>query len=448
MKAIPVVTICGRPNVGKSTLFNLLTGKRIAIVDPTSGVTRDRVSAFAEIGDKHFELIDTGGLGVEDESVFGKAVTRQAQLALETASLILFMVDIKAGITPLDVEVAEMLRKHHNDKKIWLLANKTDAAVITAHKEIFHKLGLGEPFCISALNNYGINEFKENLAEHLPSNCKPIDDSHIKIAIVGRANAGKSTFINAIAQEERMIVSEIPGTTRDSVDVYFEKDGKVLVAIDTAGLKRKKNIRDNIEFYSQNRAQKAIRRSDVVILMIDATTPIAKVDKQLADFIRQEYKPVIIAINKWDLAKGKATPAAYEKYLTKTLPGIAYAPLSAVTAKTGKNVAATIDVARSLYKQTQKRISTGELNRILQQIVAKKTPPVRWGKQGKILYATQIEVAPPSFILFANNPRLFNARYKRYLFNQFQEIFGFAEVPVKLQLRARREDDQTNEEKQ
>jgi GTP-binding protein len=260
----------------------------------------------------------------------------------------------------------------------------------------------------------------------------------LKIAVVGKMNSGKSSFVNALANEDRVIVSELPGTTRDSIDVFIEKDGKTLVIIDTAGLKRNKNMRSNVEFYSQNRTQKAIRRSDVVILMLDATCEISKVDKQIADYIREEFKPVIITVNKWDLAKDMAEVEQYQKYIDRYLSAIPYAPLSFTTAKTGKNVAATIGLAQNIYKQTQKRISTGELNRALQQeIIAKKSPPPVLGKQGKIFYATQITTCPPTFVFFVNDSGLFPEKYKNYLFNQFQKKFGFAEVPVKFQFKTK-----------
>jgi GTP-binding protein len=433
MESLPVVAISGRPNVGKSTLFNVLAGKRISIVDPTPGVTRDRISAIVQLNDRYFELIDTGGIGVVDNMGLSDAITSQIHVALQKASLILFLVDIKEGITPLDREVAEILR--HYQSKVVLVANKTDYPALSIEKENFRKLGFGEPLCISATEKYGLSELRERLSEHVSSFASVVPEKiEIKIAVVGKPNVGKSSFINALAQEERVIVSEIPGTTRDSVDVRFAKDGKVILAIDTAGLKRRKNVEENIVFYSQTRARKAIRRADVVIFMLDAMEKISRIEKEIAGFIIGEYKPSIITINKWDLTKNVST-TDYEAYITKLLPAMRYAPLSFVTAKTGKNVLATMDLAKTLYKKAQRRVSTGELNRELQSMVAQRTPPNRYGKQGKIYYGTQIGVLPPTFILFANAPNLFTEYYKRYLFNQFQERLGFSEVPVRIELK-------------
>ncbi len=433
-----MVAICGRPNVGKSSLFNILAKSRIAIVDPTPGVTRDRISTYVRIDDKCFELVDTGGIGIEKESQFGEAIFHQVQIALEKADIILFMVDIMEGLNALDVTVADMLRKYKDEKTIWVLANKTDHVGLLKEQDQFYRLGFGEPLCVSAAHRQGIGELKEKLYERLPvSTTTPPEDVEIKIAVVGRTNVGKSTFINALAHEERMIVSEIPGTTRDSVDVYFEKDGKTLIAIDTAGLRRGKNVQNSIDFYSQARAQRAIRRADVVVFMIDAAVEISKIDKQIAEMVRDECKPAILVINKWDLAKGQSTPDKYEKYLSSMMPDLAYAPMSFITAKTGKNVAATIDLAKNLHKRAHTHISTGELNRVIKQVTSKKGPPYVRGKQGKIYYATQGEVVPPTFVLFVNYPHLFDDKYQRYMFRELQQRLGLNEVPIKLIFRER-----------
>lgn len=443
MEQLPIVAICGRPNVGKSTLFNALAHRKISIVDPTSGVTRDRISTIVETPVVRFELVDTGGLGIEAFSDFGDEVAQQVYFALDQAQLILFVVDIQDGLNPLDQNVAEILRKHHNKKNIWFLANKTDSPHLENSRGQFARLGFGEPTCISTAHNYGVRNLEDELCAFLAKEypeCKPSakDRSEtISLAIVGKPNAGKSTLINCLAEEERVIVSETPGTTRDSVDVHFEKDGKKIIAIDTAGLKRPKNLRDNVEFYSQHRSERSIRRADVVILMLDASDKITKVDKQIASYIREENKPLIISVNKWDLAKKIAHPTDYETYVSKLLPGLDYAPMIFMTAKSGKNVGSTIDLARSIYKQSKRRVSTGELNRFIQDIVDKKSPPVHKGKIGKIYYATQAKTSPPTFVFFVNYPKIFKGYYQRYIFNQFQTQLGFTEIPVKLQFRSR-----------
>lgn len=440
MQTLPMIVICGRPNVGKSTLFNVLAKRRISIIDPSDGVTRDRVITKIELGDKHYHLVDTGGIGLKDEFNLGEMITKQAFQGIDQASLLLLMVDVQVGITPLDMEVAGMIKKNYSHKTVWVIANKSDYPKLILEREEFQKMGFGEPICISAAHYQGIGELKQKIIEYF-ANIPSQEESHIhapamKIAVVGKVNSGKSTLINSLAQEDRVIVSEVPGTTRDSIDIYFEKDGMTLVAIDTAGLRRNKGIRSNVDFYSQNRAQKAIRRADVVIFLFDASTHISNIDKQIAQYIRKEYKPAIITINKWDLAKEKANPQDYEKYLTKNIPELNYAPMSFITAKTGKNVNSTIDVSRNLFKQAQRRVSTGELNRILrQQILAKKSPPTVNGKQGKILYATQVGVTPPAFVLFVNDPQVITPKYERYLFNQFQSQLGFPEIPVKFEIR-------------
>lgn len=433
---IPVVAICGRPNVGKSTLFNAISGRRISIVEPTSGVTRDRVETLLKVKDYYYELIDTGGIGVVDEHSLEDKIYDQINIGIQKADLLFFVVDIKEGITPLDKEVARLL--HKQSKNAVLIANKTDEAKFKMEAPKFIQLGFGEPLCISAQQRHGIDEIMAIIEEKVaPFNCVDIEkeEKELKIAVVGQPNAGKSTFINALANEERVIVSEIPGTTRDSIDVRFEKDGKSILAIDTAGLKRRKNVRNSIEFYSQARAQRAIRRSDVVLLFIDATKDISRIDREIAMYVREQHKPTIIVINKWDLVPEHLTTSDYEDYISKTLPHIFYAPVSFITAKTSKNVTATIHLARSLIKQAHRRISTGELNRVLKTIIMKKSPRVIRGQKVKIFYGTQADVNPPTMVLFCNKPQLVSKNYKRYMFNSLQEKLRLAEIPIRVEFR-------------
>lgn len=436
---LPVIAICGRPNVGKSTLFNVLAKRKVAIVDPTSGVTRDRISTVVEIEGKYCELIDTGGVGLVDEQNLEPYVLHQVKAALQKATIILFMVDVKEGIMPLDQTVADMLREYQ--EKVVLIANKTDYPALEMEKDKFRKLGFSEPVCVSALERTGINDLRDILREKMEDfPDQGYKSVAMKIAVVGKPNAGKSTLINYLAQEDRMIVSELPGTTRDSVDVYFEKDGMMFIAIDTAGMKRKKNVNTNVEFYSQHRAQRSIRRADVVLFLLDATSDISRVDKELANYIIEEHKPVIICINKWDLAK-QTSPEAYERYISKMLPGLYYAPISFITAKTGKKVFSTLDLARSIYKQAVQKISTGELNRVIRKLVEQEARPSHGTKQAKIFYTTQTSVLPPTFLFFVNDPTLFSDYYRRYLAAGIRESLGFPEIPIKMQFKKRKRRD-------
>lgn len=432
---IPIIAICGRPNVGKSTIFNILSGKKISIVDPTSGVTRDRITCITQLNNHYFELMDTGGIGIVDNQNLEDAVTEQIHTAIEQAQIILFVVDIKDGLTPLDRQVADLLRKCK--AKVILVANKTDTPNWRMEQDQFRKLGFGVPVCVSALEMPTLDDLKDELEEYIEDfpTQKP-DEAQLKIAIVGKPNSGKSTLINSLANEDRMIVSEIPGTTRDSVDVYFKKNNQTIIAIDTAGVKRSKNLHDNIQYYSQHRAERSIRRADVVILLMDATTKINRVDKELADYIVKENKPAIICVNKWDLVPNIPTEE-YNIYISKMLPNMHYVPLSFITAKDGKNVQATIDLAQSLFKQSKKEIGTGKLNKAIKKVITKKAPPFIYGKQGKIYYATQLGVLPPTFLLFVNNPDLFTDNYNRYIINQLRQELGLPEIPLRLEFRKR-----------
>lgn len=435
---LPIVAIVGRPNVGKSSLFNVIVGRRSSIVEPTPGVTRDRVSAVCDYDDTYFELVDTGGYGIEDIDDLTEHIERQIHFAIEQAGLILFVVDVRDGIVPLDRKMADLLRRYHD--RVRLVANKVDQPNLAPQAAEFSQLGFGEAQCVSAVHGLGRHELKELILEHVGrTGGGAPEDPVMKIALVGRRNTGKSTFINALAGQERVIVSEVPGTTRDAVDVRFEKDGRVVLAIDTAGVRKKGKIADAIEFYGYTRATRSIRRADVVLLLIDATVPISQVDKKLATYVVEQYKATVIVVNKWDLAKGKADTGEYGEYLAKTLIGLDYAPVVFTSAIDNRNVLAAVDVASSLFKQFRTRVTTGQVNRAMEMARSVRGPSTKRGvKPPKIYYATQVATQPPTIILFVNHPSSFRKEYLRFLLNRFRETLPFEEVPIRLVLRPRR----------
>jgi len=430
--ALPVIAIIGRPNVGKSSLFNALAGAMISIVEPTAGVTRDRVSTFVGRDDRYFELIDTGGYGVVDSDQLSEHIEQQIHQAIESAQLILFMVDIRDGVVPLDEKIARLLRK--NELDVIGVANKADTARLFPAAGEFGKLGVGEFLCISVKNNLNkavLLDLVFEKIEHLES-AKPAEPA-MKIAIVGKRNTGKSTLVNAMVGSERVIVSETPGTTRDAVDVRFEKDGKTIIVIDTAGIRKKSKIANSIEFYSYVRATQSIRRADVVLLLIDATLAVSQVDKKLARFIAEEYRSCIIVINKWDLAKDSAATSDYEEYLTKLLPGLKYAPIAFTTATEAKNVQSVLDLAAEIFKQTTTWIPTAKLNKAFEAIKAERAGASK-SRAGwpKIYYATQIAVNPFTILMFVNKPELFEENYMRFIKGRLQSILPVGEVPIRL----------------
>ena len=438
--ALPVVAIIGRPNVGKSSLLNALAGQMISIVEPTAGVTRDRVSTIIGRDKQFFELVDTGGYGIVDSDRLESHIEQQIHQAIESANLVLFMVDIRDGIVPLDEKIAQLLRKNNLD--IVGVANKADTAKMFPAAGEFTRLGFGEFLCISAKNNLNkavlLDTIFDKLA-HLESD-RPTEPA-MKIAIVGKRNAGKSTLVNAMVGSERVIVSETPGTTRDAVDVRFEKDGKTIIVIDTAGLRKKSRMAaDSIEFYSFVRATSSIKRADIVLFLIDAAVPVSQVDKKLAKFIAEEYKSCIIVVNKWDLAKGSAATADYEDYLTKLLPGLKYAPLAFTTATEGKNVQSVLDLAAEIFKQTTTWIPTTKLNKAFEQIKQEKVGVSGSGKKSrpKIYYATQVAVNPITILMFVNKPELFEENYRRFIVNRLRFLLPIDEVPVRLLARPHR----------
>lgn len=437
---VPQVAIVGRPNVGKSSLFNWLAGRRIAIVDPTAGVTRDRMTFLMDVNGRFFEIIDTGGMGIKDSDDLTKEVEEQIETAMESADLILFVVDTREGIVPLDEEVARRLR--YVDKPILCIANKTDHPSLEAQAADFYKLGC-KVHKISVHQNLGKDDLLHLIINKLPEqeDDEAPAESEMKVAIVGRRNVGKSTFVNTLAQAERMIVSEIPGTTRDSVDVRFELDGKVFTAIDTPGLRRTKSIRTDIDFYGSHRAQRSIRRADVVLLFFDCTQRLSKVDKQLCQYINEQFKPCVFVVNKWDLLVNQRPTEVWVNYLRDNFPSMAHTPIAFITGQTGKNVKALLNHAQHLFKQSRERIGTGELNRLVRAAIEKAQPPMYGMIRPKIYYSTQVSTQPPTIVLMCNEPKAFAPDYRRYLLNILRDHLPFGEVPIKLYLHRRRQTD-------
>ena len=436
------VAIVGRPNVGKSTLLNRLCGSRIAIVEPTSGVTRDRVSVATRLrtpdGERWIEVTDTGGIGIVDRDDLGEDVERQVGLALSSAHLILFLVDVRDGLTPLDREVAERLRA--SDVPVQLLCNKAEELTAGWDVDQFRRLGVGsEPLAISAQNGNGIDGVRELIVEALLDagleGLAP-EAAVMKLAVVGKRNAGKSTLINALAGEERMIVSEIPGTTRDAVDVRFDRDGRTFVAIDTAGVRKKSKHADAIEFFSEARSRKTIRRADVVVLMFDLEVELSALDKRLARYVVDHHRPVILTGNKWDKVR-EYERRKFVEYIRAELPGLRFAPVHFMSAKEGKGVDKVIELAEELYEESRKRVTTGELNRVLARAMETRAPG-RTGARLNVLYATQTDEAPPTFVLFVNDKRLFTKATVRYVENCLRKELGLGAVPIRIVMRDKR----------
>ena len=450
--ALPVVAIIGRPNVGKSSLLNALAGERISIVEPTAGVTRDRVSTIIERDDKYFELIDTGGYGIVDSDQLSGHIEQQIHQAIESANMVVFMADIRDGLTPLDEEIARLLRKvvrpcspsracRGKEMDIIGVANKADTARMFSAASEFTKLGFGEFLCISAQNNLNKQVLLDNIFEKLASveTGKP-KEPVMKLAIVGKRNAGKSTIVNAMVGSERVIVSETPGTTRDAVDVRFEKDGKTIIVIDTAGVRKKNKMANSIEFYSSVRVTRSIQRADVVLFIIDSTVPISQLDKKLAKIIAEEYKSCIIVINKWDLANDVAATEDYQEYLTKLLPGLRYAPIAFTTATEAKNIQSVLDLSMEIFKQATTWIPTAKLNKAFEAIKEEKVGTAKGKTKGwpKFYYATQIAVNPVTILMFVNRPELFEENYRRFIINRLRSLLPIEEVPIRLLARPHR----------
>lgn len=436
--AKPIVAIVGRPNVGKSTFFNYICGKRISIVEDTPGVTRDRVYAEAEWRNRTFTLIDTGGIEPYSEDKIMQQIRRQAEVAVELADVIVFMVDGKEGMTASDKEIATMLRK--TSKPVVLVANKVDN-IGEPPPEIyeFYNLALGDVETVSSVHGLGMGDLLDKIYSFFPDeNLEDSEDNVIKVAVVGKPNSGKSSLVNRLIGEERVIVSDIPGTTRDAVDTYVEQDGGKFVLIDTAGIRRKSRITESIERYSVLRSWTAIERSDVCVIMIDALEGVTEQDTRIAGYAHEQGKASVIVINKWDLVeKGTGTMDEYRRKVNEKLGFMQYAPVLFISVRTGQRVHRLLELVKFIYEQASLRISTGMLNDLLNEATAMVQPPSDKGRRLKLYYAVQAAVRPPTFVIFMNDRELFHYSYERYLENQLRKSYGFEGTPIKFILRER-----------
>lgn len=437
----PIVAVVGRPNVGKSTLFNRISGARISIVEDTPGVTRDRIYSDVSWLDKHFTLIDTGGIEPKSKDEILAKMREQAQIAIEMADVVILMTNVKDGVTANDHEVAQMLLKAK--KKIVLAVNKVDNLGDPPMEFYeFYNLGLGDPIAISSANALGLGDLLDEVTAKFPDDADTTaDDDEIKVAVIGRPNAGKSSLINKLMGEERVIVSDIAGTTRDAIDTHYEKDGDKFLFIDTAGIRRKSKVNEAIEKFSVIRSYAAVDRSDVCVIMIDGTEGIAEQDTKIAGYADEQGKACIFVINKWDIVKKDDKTMNEFKYkIRETFAFMSYASMMFTSAKTGRNIPALIDEIKKVNEQHKRRITTGMLNDVINEAVNKQQPPSDKGKRLRIYYGTQASVAPPTFVLFVNDKDLFHFSYKRFIENQIRENFGFEGTPIRLIIRERKKD--------
>jgi GTP-binding protein len=437
--AKPIVAIVGRPNVGKSTLFNKLAGRRISIVDDKPGVTRDRVYADAEWLRHNFTLIDTGGIEVESQDIILAQMRRQAQIAIETADVIIFIVDGKQGLTGADNEVAQMLRQ--SKKEIVLVVNKIDHLELEANAFEFYNLGIGTPVAISATQGLGLGDMLDEVVKHFESVYSSTEnEEYIQVAVVGKPNVGKSSLINKMLGEERNIVTDIAGTTRDAIDSKLETSEGKFILVDTAGIRRKSKVNEGIERYSVIRSLAAVERADVVILIIDATDELSDQDEKIIGYAHEMKKAIMVIVNKWDLIeKDDKTMIEYKKKLQAGLNFMAYAPYLFISAKTGQRVHKVLSTVKECYDNYSKRISTGILNEVVNKAVLIKEPPTVANKRLKIFYVTQVDTKPPTFVFFVNSPDLLHFSYQRYLENQLRNSFEFNGTGIRLIFRERKE---------
>ena len=434
----PVVAIVGRPNVGKSTLFNALAGEKISIVKDTPGVTRDRIYADVEWLDKSFTLIDTGGIEPESSDIILSQMREQAQIAIDTADVIIFITDVRQGLVDSDAKVADMLRR--SKKPVILVVNKVDS-VQKYMMEVyeFYNLGIGDPIPISAANRMGLGDMLDEVIKEFPEEAEVQEDSDIpKIAVVGKPNVGKSSLINKLLGEERVIVSDIAGTTRDAVDTKVSWQGRDYIFIDTAGLRRKGKVKEDIERYSVIRTVTAVERADVVVIVIDATEGVTEQDAKIAGIAHEKGKGVIIAVNKWDaIEKNDKTIYKHTNRIREVLAYMPYAEIVFISAKTGLRIPKMFETIDAVIENQTLRVQTGVLNEILSEAVALQQPPSDRGKRLKIYYMTQIGVKPPTFVIFVNDKELMHFSYTRYLENKIRDAFGFRGTSLKFYIRER-----------
>jgi GTP-binding protein len=435
----PIVAMVGRPNVGKSTLFNRLAGKRISIVEDTPGVTRDRVYAEAEWLSYNFTMIDTGGIEPESDDVIVKQMRRQATIAIETADVIVFIVDGKEGVTPADQEVANMLRK--SKKPVVLVVNKVDSLKEEDNAWEFYNLGIGDPITISASQGLGLGDMLDKVVENFGnSELEAEEDEYVRIAMIGKPNVGKSSLINRLLGEERVIVSNIPGTTRDAIDSYLENELGKFILVDTAGVRRKSKVKAEIERYSVIRTLTAIERADVCILMIDATEGITEQDEKIIGYAHEMKKAIMVIVNKWDLIeKDDKTMEKFKKDLQQNLKFLAYAEYLFISALTGQRTHRVLEIAKKCYDNYNKRVSTGILNDVISKAILMKEPPIVALKRLKIFYATQVATRPPKFVFFVNDTNARHFSYERYLENQLRNSFDFKGTGIQIEYRERKE---------
>ena len=439
--AKPIVAIVGRPNVGKSTLFNRIAEKRVSIVDDTPGVTRDRIYADAEWTGHEFALVDTGGIDFDENDALLPAMRNQAKLAMEEADVILFVVDGKVGITEVDQQIVGMLRTAK--KPVVLAVNKVDSLKGIPDSYEFYGLGLGEPIAVSAVNAMNLGDLLDAIVKELPTEVEIADEPDtIRVAVVGRPNVGKSSLVNALLGEERLVVSNIPGTTRDAVDTYFKQDGVTFVFVDTAGMRRRGKIDAALERYSVIRSLRAIDRADVVLMLIDAAEGVSEQDKKIAGYVHESGRASVLVVNKWDLIpKDGKTSLRYTETMRQELGFMQYSPVVFLSALTKQRVSRIPEVVKYVAEQHAMRVSTSLLNQVVRDAVGINPPPSDRGRKLKIYYATQASVKPPTIVFFVNDPELMHFSYLRFLENKLREAFGFEGTPLKLVVRPRQGED-------